>query len=62
MIILKTMDICEECPNFDAEVRDFFKSLGLKIVLCKKYKECHKNMADLYNSFEGLEDDTDVEQ
>ena len=42
MIILKTMDICEECPNFDAETRDFFKSLGLKIVLCKKYKECHK--------------------
>ena len=46
MIILKTMDICEECPNFDAEVRDFFKSLGLKIVLCKKYKECHKNLKD----------------
>lgn len=60
MIILKTMDICEECPNFDAEVRDFFKSLGLKIVLCKKYKECHKNLADLYN-FDGLEDDTDDE-
>ena len=60
MIILKTMDICEECPNFDAEVRDFFKSLGLKIVLCKKYKECHKNIADLYN-FDGLEDDTDDE-
>ena len=23
MIILKTIDICEECPNFDAETRDF---------------------------------------
>ena len=61
MIILKTMDICEECPNFDAETRDFFKSLGLKIVLCKKYKECHKNLTDLYNSFDGLEDNTDDE-
>ena len=67
MIILKNMDICEGCPNFDdvaatmdAETRDFFKSLGLKIVLCKKYKECHKNLEDLYN-FDGLEDDTDDE-
>ena len=58
MIILKTMDICEECPNFDAETRDFFKSLGLKIVLCKKYKECHKNTEDLYN-FDGWEDNPD---
>ena len=49
------MDICEECPNF------FLKSLGLKIVLCKKCKECHKNLEDLYNSFEGLEDNTDGE-
>ena len=69
MIILKTMDTCEECPNFDdvaatmdTNTRDFFKSLGLKIVLCKKCKECHKNLEDLYNSFEGLEDDTDGEQ
>ena len=62
MIILKTMDTCEECPNFDTDTRDFFKSLGLKIVLCKKCKECHKNLEDLYNSFEGLEDDTDGEQ
>ena len=61
MIILKTMDICEECPKFDAETRDFFKSLGLKIVLCKKYKECHKNLEDLYN-FKGWEDDADGEQ
>lgn len=61
MIILKTMDICEECPNFDVEMRDFYRSLGLKIVLCKKYKECHKNIADLYN-FDGREDDADVEQ
>ena len=38
----------------------FFKSLGLKIVICKKYKECHKNIEDLYN-FDGWEDDTDGE-
>ena len=47
MIILKTMDICEECPNFDAEVRDFLITQL-------------KNLEDLYN-FEGLEDNTDGE-
>ena len=26
--------------------------------ICKKYKECHKNIEDLYN-FDGWEGDTD---
>lgn len=62
MIILKTMDICEECPKFDPEVRNFFKSLGLKIVLCKKYEECNKNIVDLYNFTGEWEGNTDGEQ
>lgn len=58
MIILKTMDICEECPKFDPEVRDV-KELGLRVVICKKYKECNENLMDLYNFTGEWEGDTD---